>query len=452
MNVSEKTIENLSVEITLKIEKADYQEKVDKSVRSYRQKANIPGFRKGMAPLSMIKKMVGRSILVEEINKIVSEELYKAVSEKKMAILGEPLPAESQATIDFETQEDFEFVFEAALVPAINVELSEADSIEYSDIEIDDEMIAKQVEAYCNRFGKQEEGDIVADKDIVKGKFTELNEDGSVKEGGIVVEAGMVSPNYVKSEADKAAFIGAKVGDKVVFNAAAACAGNDTELASMLHIEKEAAADVKSNFEVEIASVLAFKPAEVNQELFDNAFGQGEVKDEAEFKQRIKDALAEQIAPEADYKFTLDAKAYLDAKIGEIVFADTILKRWLKLNDKEGKIVSVDEEYQKMLPDLKWQLIKERIVRDNEIKVEQADVLELAKKATKMQFAQYGMMNAPEDMLQKYAEDMLKDSKIANNLAERVIEEKIVAVIKGKVTLNKKSIKLEEFYKLLEAK
>ena len=220
----------------------------------------------------------------------------------------------------------------------------------------------------------------------------------------------------------------------------------------MLHIKKEEAAEVKSNFEMEITSILAFKPAEMGQELFDAAFGKDAVKDETEFRAKIEEMLKEQIAPEADYKFAMDARAYIEKKVGELEFADAMLKRWLKFNDKENKIENVDEEYTKMLPDLKWQLIKEQIVKDNEIKVERADIEEMAKKTTKMQFAQYGMANVPEDLLQKYADDMMKDQKIVNNMLDRVMEEKIVEVIKSKVTLNNKKTTLEDFYKSLETK
>ena len=220
----------------------------------------------------------------------------------------------------------------------------------------------------------------------------------------------------------------------------------------MLHIKKEEAAEVKSNFEMEITSILAFKPAEMGQELFDAAFGKDTVKDEAEFRAKIAEMLKEQIAPESDYKFAMDARTYIENKVGELEFADAMLKRWLKFSDKENKIENVDEEYAKMLPDLKWQLIKEKLVKDAEVKVERADIEEMAKKATKMQFAQYGMANVPEDLLQKYADDMMKDQKIVNNMLDRVMEEKIIEVIKSKVTLEIKEVKLEDFYKSLETK
>lgn len=453
MEVSEKSTGKVSAEITVKIGKADYQESVDKALRSYAQKAVIPGFRKGKAPKSMILKMVGKSILIEEINKLVSEKLYNYIKEKNVGILGEPLPSENQNKIDFDTQEDFEFTFDVALAPEINLSLSKDDKIDYYDITVDDDMINRQIEAFRNRFGKQEECDTVTDdNDIIKCRLTELNADGSQKEGGIVVESGMVSPRHMKNEDEKKKFSGASKGDKIVFNPAAVSGDNDTELAAMLHIKKEDAKEMKSDFEAEILSVLAFKQAEVNQQLFDNAFGKDTVKDEADFKLKIKEMLAGQIAPESDYKFALDARKYIENKVGEIEFADAILKRWLKFNDTENKMENVDEEYGRMVPDLKWQLIKEQIIKAGNITIDRKDVEAAAEKTAKLQFAQYGMMNVPEDLLRRYVDDMLKDGKMARNMSERAFEDKIVSYIKENVTLVKKEISLDDFYKMLDNK
>ena len=437
--------------IKIDIVKADYEEKVEKALRTYRQKANIPGFRKGMAPMGMIKKMVGKSILLEEINKLVSESLYNYIKDNKMNILGEPLPSESQAEIDFDKQEDFTFLFDVALAPEIDITLTDKDKIDYYHIDIDDDMVAKQKEAFCSRFGVQQPVEEASEKDIVKGQFVELDENNAPKEGGISVES-LLTPAYLKDEAEKNKFVGKKVGDKVVFNPSVACGGNDTEIAAMLHIGKDKSADVKSNFEVEITSILGFKPAEVGQELYDNAFGKDTVKSEEEFTAKIREMLASQLQPESDYKFALDARTALEAKVGEVELPDNLLKRWLVVTGENRTAESVEEEYPKMVPDLKWQLIKEEIVKKYEIKVDDADMLEMAKKATRAQFAQYGMANVPDDLLEKYASDMLKDKKIVSNIAERATEEKIIETIKSHVSLNEKNVSVEDFYKMFENK
>lgn len=451
MNVSQENTSKVSALIKIDIVKADYEEKVEKALRTYRQKANIPGFRKGMAPMGMIKKMVGKSILLEEINKLVSESLYNYIKDNKMNILGEPLPSESQAEIDFDKQEDFTFLFDVALAPEIDITLTDKDKIDYYHIDIDDDMIAKQKEALCSRFGVQQPVEEASEKDIVKGQFVELDENNAPKEGGISVES-LLTPAYLKDEAEKNKFVGKKVGDKVVFNPSVACGGNDTEIAAMLHIGKDKSADVKSNFEVEITSILGFKPAEVGQELYDNAFGKDTVKSEEEFTAKIREMLASQLQPESDYKFALDARTALEAKVGEVELPDNLLKRWLVVTGENRTAESVEEEYPKMVPDLKWQLIKEEIVKKYEIKVDDADMLEMAKKATRAQFAQYGMTNVPDDLLEKYASDMLKDKKIVSNIAERATEEKIIETIKSHVSLNEKNVSVEDFYKMFENK
>lgn len=451
MNVSQENTSKVSALIKIDIVKADYEEKVEKALRTYRQKANIPGFRKGMAPMGMIKKMVGKSILLEEINKLVSESLYNYIKDNKMNILGEPLPSESQAEIDFDKQEDFSFLFDVALAPEIDITLTDKDKIDYYHIDIDDDMVAKQKEALCSRFGVQQPVEEASEKDIVKGQFVELDENNAPKEGGISVES-LLTPAYLKDEAEKNKFVGKKVGDKVVFNPSVACGGNDTEIAAMLHIGKDKSADVKSNFEVEITSILGFKPAEVGQELYDNAFGKDTVKSEEEFTAKIREMLASQLQPESDYKFALDARTALEAKVGEVELPDNLLKRWLVVTGENRTAESVEEEYPKMAPDLKWQLIKEEIVKKYEIKVDDADMLEMAKKATRAQFAQYGMANVPDDLLEKYASDMLKDKKIVSNIAERATEEKIIETIKSHVSLNEKNISVEDFYKMFESK
>ncbi len=451
MNVSQENTSKVSALIKIDIVKADYEEKVEKALRTYRQKANIPGFRKGMAPMGMIKKMVGKSILLEEINKLVSESLYNYIKDNKMNILGEPLPSESQAEIDFDKQEDFTFLFDVALAPEIDITLTDKDKIDYYHIDIDDDMVAKQKEAFCSRFGVQQPVEEASEKDIVKGQFVELDENNAPKEGGISVES-LLTPAYLKDEAEKNKFVGKKVGDKVVFNPSVACGGNDTEIAAMLHIGKDKSADVKSNFEVEITSILGFKPAEVGQELYDNAFGKDTVKSEEEFTAKIREMLASQLQPESDYKFALDARTALEAKVGEVELPDNLLKRWLVVTGENRTAESVEEEYPKMVPDLKWQLIKEEIVKKYEIKVDDADMLEMAKKATRAQFAQYGMANVPDDLLEKYASDMLKDKKIVSNIAERATEEKIIETIKSHVSLNEKNVSVEDFYKMFENK
>lgn len=329
MNVSLKNIDAVSGIVKLEIVKADYAEQVEKSLRNFRQKANVPGFRKGMVPMGMVKKMYGKHVLVEEVNKLVSDKLYNYIRESKLNILGEPMPNESeQQPINFDTQEDFEFCFDIAIAPEINIELSKNDKLPYYQVDIDEEMMSQQIDAYTSNFGTYDKVDEVEEKDMVKGTVAEL-ENGSPKEGGIVVEDAVLMPAYMKDEAEKAKFVGAKVNSVIVFNPNKAYEGAEAEISSFLKVDKEAVAGITGDFSFEITEITRHKNAELNQELFDKVFGEGVVNSEEEFKNKIKEALTDQFTPQSDYKFLLDAREVLVQKAGELKFADDMLKRWL---------------------------------------------------------------------------------------------------------------------------
>ena len=450
MNVSLKNIDAVSGIVKLEIVKADYAEQVEKSLRNFRQKANVPGFRKGMVPMGMVKKMYGKHVLVEEVNKLVSENLFKYINENKLNVLGEPMPNETeQQPINFDTQEDFEFCFDVALAPEIKIELSKGDKLPYYQVAIDEEMLNQQVDAYTANFGSYDAAEEVEEKDLVKGTIAEL-ENGSPKEGGIVVEDAVLMPSYMKDEAEKAKFIGAKANTVIVFNPNKAYEGAEAEIASLLKVDKEAVAGLTGDFSFEIKEITRHKKAELNQELFDKVFGEGVVSSEEEFKNKIKDALAEQFTPQSDFKFLLDAREVLVQKAGELKFADDLLKRWLLAANEKNTAEKLDEEYPKIIEDLKYQLIKENLVKGNNLKVEDADIENFAKRVAKAQFAQYGMLSVPEDVLANYAKDMLKNKQTLQNVIDRAVEEKLAAWLKEQVELDVKEVSAEEFNKLFE--
>ena len=451
MNVSLNNIDATKGIVKLEIVKADYAEKVEKSLKSFRQKANVPGFRKGMVPMGMVKKMYGKHVLVEEVNKLVSEGLYNYIRENNVNILGEPLPNETeQKEINFDTQEEFEFCFDVALAPEIHIELSKADKLPYYQANIDEEMVNKQVQAYQANFGNYDQVDDVEEKDLVKGRVAEL-ENGAPKEGGIVVENAVLMPMYIKNEAEKAKFIGANKNSVVVFNPNKAYEGAEAEIASFLKVDKEAVAGITGDFSFEIQEVTRHKNAELNQELFNKVFGEGVVNSEEEFKNKIREALAEQFAPQSDYKFLIDARDLLVAKAGEMAFAEDLLKRWLLVANEKNTKEKIDEDYPKIIEDLKYHLIKENLVKSNGLKVEDADIEEFAKRVAKAQFAQYGMLSVPEDVLANYAKDILKNKQTLQNVIDRAVEEKLAAWLKEQVELDVKEISADEFNKLLEA-
>ena len=451
MNVSFQNIDKVSALLTVKLEKADYQEKVDKSLKTFRQKAQIPGFRKGMVPMSLVKKMYGKSVVAEEVNKLLSEKVYDYIKSNNINMLGEPMPnEEKQQVIDFDTMEDFEFVFDIALAPEFKAEVSSSDKVDYYTIEVTDAMVDNQVKAYTQRNGKYEQVAAYEDNDMLKGLIAELDENGNTKEGGIQVEGAVLMPSYMKNDEQKAIFANAKVNDVLVFNPNTAYDGHAAEIASLLKIEKEAAAEVKSDFSFQVEEITRFVSGELNQEIFDEVFGESVVETEEEFRAQLKESIAEQLVADSDYKFLIDARKMLMEKVGKLEFPDALLKRVMLLNNREKGEEFVAENYDKSIEELTWHLIKEQLVKDNEIKVEQEDVIKMAKEATKGQFAQYGMMTVPEDILENYAQEMLKKKENVDGLVGRVVEAKLATALKAKVTLNNKTVPMEEFNKMFE--
>lgn len=449
MNIVRKDHDSVNASITISIEKADYSEKVEKTLRDYRKKANIPGFRPGMVPMGLLKKMYGKSILADEINKMLSDELYKYIRENNINILGEPLPnEEEQKEINFDTQENFEFSFDLGLAPEFEVELNKKDKVKFYHIAASDEMVNNQVKSYTGRYGKYVQEETVEEKDMVKGLIVEL-EGGQVKEDGIQVSDAVLTPAYMKDEASKNSFVGAKVGDQVTFNPKTAFE-NEAEIASLLKVKKEDVADLTADFLFTIESNTRYHEAEVNQELFDKVYGDGVVSSEEEFMAKIKATIEDQLQQDSNYKFGIDAREALIKKYNDLVFPDAFLKRWLVLTNKELTADKVEEDYPKMIADLKWQLIKDKIARANSIQVENEDVQAYGRQVARAQFAQYGMTGLDDAILDNYAKDMFKNEEQLRNIIDRVAENKVVDVIKNTVKLDTKEVSIEEFNKMFE--
>ena len=448
MNISLQNVNNVSAVLTVQIEKADYQVQVDKSLKTLRQRVNMPGFRKGMVPMGLIKKQYGVSVLIEEVDKLMQEKVGEYIRENKVNMLGTPLPKENN--VNFETDENFEFSFDIALAPEFNVELSAADTVDYYDIEVTDAMVDQQVKMYTQRTAKYDKVEEYQENDMLKGLLAELDENGSTKEGGIQVEGAVMMPSYMKNDDQKAIFNGAKTNTVLVFNPSVAFDNNEAELASLLKIQKEEVAAHAGNFSFQIEEITRMIPGELNQELFDQVLGEGKASNEEEFRAQIKETIAGQFAADSDYKFRIDVRNYIVNKIGKLEFADDLMKRIMLENNKEKGEEFVSEHYEKSLEELTWHLVKEKLVAANNIKVEQADVNEMAKEATRAQFAQYGMINVPEELLENYSKEMLKKRESVEALVNRVVESKLSEILKGQVTLNHKAVSAEEFNKMFQ--
>lgn len=449
MNISLENIDKVSAVLTINLEKADYADKVEAALKNYRKKANVPGFRPGQVPMGLLRKRFGRDITAEEVNKLLGEKLYGYIKENDLKILGEPLPCEDrQQNIDFDTMEEFSFAFDIALAPEFKAELTADDTVDYYDIQVDDKMIDGQVRMYAQRAGSYEKVDAYETKDMVKGLLAELDENGNTKEGGVQVENAVLLPEYFKNDEQKAIFAGCKVNDVLVFNPNKAYDGHDTEIAALLKINKEDVPAMTSDFSYQIQEITRFKEAELNQELFDQVFGKDVVKTEEEFRGKIKEVMAAQFVADSDYKFILDVRAYLMNKVGKLEYPDAFLKRFMRVSNPKKDEKFVEENYDKSIEELTWQLIKEQLVKAYNIKVEKEDLVETAKNLTKIQFAQYGMINVPEEMLENYANEMLKKQEQVESLVGRSIESKLSAELKNVVKLNKKSVSVEDFNKM----
>ena len=454
MNISFENPDKVSGVLTLTIEKEDYQGDVEKTLKDYRKKANIPGFRVGQAPMGLIKRQFGASVKADTINKIISEKLNGYITDNKLNMLGEPMANEKQVPQDLETDGPFTFIFDIAVAPEFNIELNGDDTIDYYDIDVDDKLVSQQVEMFQSRAGhydKVEEYD-AAQNDMLKGDLRELDADGNAKEDGIVVEAAVLMPEYIKVDDQRKLFDGARLGSVITFNPKKAYPENNAEIKSLLKIDDAKAEELTSDFTFLVTEISRYIKAEVNQELFDQIYGKDTVKDEADFRQKIQDGIKAQLVNDTDYKFLLDVRAYAENKVGELTFPDALLKRIMLNNNKDKGEDFVNEHYDASVKELKWSLIKNQLVKAAGFNIEDADIKSVAKEAARVQFAQYGMTNVPEEYLEKYANDMLKNEKYIDNLVERAIDVKLVDSLKKIVKLNKKTVSLEDFNKMMQEK
>lgn len=449
MNISLQNIDKVNALLTIKLEKADYQERVDKALKALRHKVNMPGFRPGMVPAGLVKRQFGKSVLAEEINKILQEKSYEYIRENNINMLGEPLPnEEKQPEINFDTQEEFEFVFDIALAPEFKVEVSKEDKVPFYDIEVSEEMINRQVSMYKQRAGKYEKVDAYQDNDMIKGAVAELDENGNVKEGGVQAEGVIIMPKYFKDEDQKKIFAEAKNNDVLIFNPAKAYANNETEIAALLKLKKEEIKDLNSDFSFQIEEITRFVEGELTQEIFDQVFGEDKVHNEEEFKAKTRESIESQLVNDSNYKFLIDVRDMIVNKIGKLEYPDALLKKIMLINNADKGEKFVEENYDRSIEELTWHLIKEQLVKANEIKVNNDDILEQAKVTTRAQFAQYGMVNIPEEVVTNYAAEMLKKKESIQPLADRCIENKIAEALKEQVTLEHKSISMEDFTKM----
>ncbi len=449
MKVSFENPDKINGLMTITVEEEDYKNDVEKTLKDYRKRANIPGFRPGQVPMGLIKRQFGASAKMDAVNKLVGTELQKYIAENKIQMLGEPLASEKQEPQDLEKDAPYTFMFDIAVAPEINIELTGKDKIDYYDITVDDALIDRQVEMFASRMGKYEDVESYEEGDMLRGDLRELDAEGNTKEGGLTVESALVMPSYIKADDQKAIFNGAKLGDVLTFNPRKAYADGDTELAALLKISKEEVAQHEGDFSYQVTSVQRYAKHAVDQELFDQTFGEGNVKSEEEFRQKISEGLKSQLAVDSDFKFLQDVRKYAEEKVGQLTYPDSLLKRIMQQNNKDKDQEFIDKNYEPSLKELSWSLIRNKLTEQAQVKIEDADVKNAAREAARAQFAQYGMNNVPDEYVDNYADELLKKQEMVQNFVDRAIDVKLIAALKSVVKLNKKDISLDDFNKLM---
>lgn len=450
MKVSFDCPDKINGLLTVTIEEDDFKNDVEKELKNYRKRANVPGFRPGMVPMGLIRRQYGNAVKMDVVNNKLSEEVNKYIQDNKINMLGMPLGSENQTPVDLEKDAPYTFMFDIAVAPEFDIELSDKDAIDYYDITVDDKLVDQQVDGFASRFGAYQKAEEYKEGDVLKGDLRELDAEGNTKEGGVEVESATVMPQYLKDDDQKKLFEGAKAGDIITFNPYKAYAGG-AEVATLLKVEREKKDDYQGDFSYQVTEVQHFEKHAVDQELFDQVFGKDEVKDEKSFREKIAEGVKQQLATDEDFRFLQDLRKYAEEKVGQLTYPDALLKRVLKENNKDKDDEFINKNYEASLKDLTWSLIKNKLAEKAEVKVNDDDVKNVAREIARAQFAQYGMQNVGEEYVNNYAEELLKQRDTVNQFAERAVDEKLVAAIKPVVKLNHKEISLEDFNKMVTA-
>jgi trigger factor len=449
MDVTKESVDNLNALLKVKVEQKDYQEKVDKQLTNYRKKANIPGFRQGKVPMGIVKKQYGRSVLAEELNKIVSEALHGYIEKEKLDILGNPIPKmDEEVKGDFENPDTFEFTYEIGITPEVDIKLSGKNKYEYTKVKIDKKLVDKQLEDLTKRYGKLVSGEKVGEKDMVLGQFVELDDKGEIKEGGIM-NSSTISLEFVEKEKVKKELIGKKAGDKVVINPADVSKGSQ-DMASMLGIKEDELDSISDKFQLTINEIKIMEPAELNQELFDKLFGEGAVSSEKEMREKIEADLEQMFGQDSDKILMRRVTNDLIEKT-KIDLPNEFLKRWIQASQQEPiEMEQIEKEYDSYAKSLKWQLIQSAIFKANDIKIEQEEVLNHTKGLLVNQYAQYGMPAPEEEELYKAAQQVLSNQKESQQIFDMLAETKLISYFKETVKLNEKAVDYDEYVKIAQ--
>lgn len=451
MNINKEPLSDTSAKIVVSIEEADYKDKVTAELKKIGQTHTIPGFRKGHVSIAQLQRLFGRQVKSDILNRESANAVYDYLKNEKIAALGSPLALDVKE-INL-NDKDYTFEYEIALAPELDIKLDKSVTLPFYTIAVDDKMIEEQDKSLRDQFGAQVPGDEVDDRALVKGVLRQLDAEGNplVAEDAIEVLDAIVAPFVFTDKEQAAIFLGKKVGDKIVFNPAKAAGDNAAELASMLHVTKEKAAEVKSDFMLTVSEIIVARPAELGEEFYKNVFGPDKVHDENEYRQALSNMIAGQLRPNSEALFSNEAQDYLLKTYGDMKLPVDTLKRILLANDPEQFTAeNVDEQMEKMIPGLKWQLISDAVCKALDVKVTEDDLLQQATAMARRQFAQYGMYNIDDETAQSTAKRFLAD----NNFRERIYDEvragKMFFSMHNAIASDDKTVSLDEFKAIAE--
>lgn len=449
MIITKENIDDLNAVLNIQIEKNDYEGKVESVLKDYRKKANIKGFRPGMVPIGLIRKMYGKAVKVEEINKTISENIHKYLYDEKIEILGDPLPKTDEIdNIDFDAQDEFKFSFDLGLAPVFEIPLNKKNKVDQYEIVIDDKMKNDYISNYTRRYGDFINAEVSEEKDILKGRLESLDEKNEVRAEGTLVEDTSLAIDIIKDEEIKKSFTGKKIDETIDFNIRKAYPDNN-EIAGLLRIDKDQVEKIQDNFRFTIKEISRFQPAEIGPDLFNKIYGEDVVKTEDDFNKKIEEEIRASLSRESNYKLMHDVKDLAIDKT-EMKFPEEFLKKWLlKVTDKATP-EQIDKDFDSFRKDLKWQLIKNKVAKDNNIKITEEELQKEAENITRFQFSQYGLYYATDEQISNYAKETLKREDDAKRIADKILDNKVIEILKEIVKIEVKSVTAEEFNKLFE--
>ncbi len=447
MDIKQEKIDDLNALLHVSVSPTDYQEKVEETLKNYRKQANLPGFRPGKVPMGLIKKKFGPSVVAEEVNKVINHAIYEYITENKVDILGNPMPkVDDENAIDWTNPAEMEFTYEMGLAPDFEVKLNKKHKVPYHKVKVDDEVVDRQVQDFAKRYGKLVPVDQAEDKDMLLGSFKELDGEGNEKEGG-VLHTSTISIEFLEDEKVKKKLTGLKVGDKIVVDPDEVSKG-DADKAAMLGLTKDDLPNISNEFEYTVTEIKRMEPAAINSQLFDKVYGEGNVTSEDEFRGRIREEMETMFNRDSDRVFKRDLSDSLIDKL-KLDLPDEFLKRWIQAtNEKEITLEQIEQEYDQYSKSLKWQLIENKIIADNDLKVEQEEVIDYTKGLLAQQYAQYGMPAPEDEELTESAKKVLQNQDEAKRVYEAIYERKIVDFAKENVKIEEKELSYEDFVKV----